>query len=165
MPILALLAVMALAAFLAPSSALPSNPPESCPVTRPPDPPFVPPAPYPATPGERKYSFFFGSEKLWLRLQTDATWGLGNKTFWWREGYSAHAEPKPKLKITGRRLDAAAPPAWGRASNGFRWDWQSFMVVGIGFPALGCWEVTGEYDETDSLTFVVWVAPAGPHSH
>jgi hypothetical protein len=31
------------------------------------------------------------------------------------------------------------------------------LVVGINFPTLGCWEITGRYRD-DTLTFVVWVA-------
>jgi hypothetical protein len=31
-----------------------------------------------------------------------------------------------------------------------------FMVTGVNFPTLGCWEVTGDY-HGDNLTFVVWV--------
>jgi hypothetical protein len=31
------------------------------------------------------------------------------------------------------------------------------MVVGINLPALGCWEITGHYED-DELTFVIWVA-------
>jgi len=31
------------------------------------------------------------------------------------------------------------------------------MMVGMNFPTLGCWEITGHY-ENDELTFVVWVA-------
>jgi hypothetical protein len=31
------------------------------------------------------------------------------------------------------------------------------MVVGIDFPTLGCWEITGHYED-DELTFVVWVS-------
>jgi hypothetical protein len=29
-------------------------------------------------------------------------------------------------------------------------------VTGINFPTIGCWEITGRY-ENDALTFVVWV--------
>jgi hypothetical protein len=31
------------------------------------------------------------------------------------------------------------------------------MVVGINFPTLGCWEITGQYQDAQ-VTFVVWVA-------
>jgi len=35
----------------------------------------------------------------------------------------------------------------------------SRMLVGIGFPIVGCWEITGKYG-SDVLTFVVWVTSA-----
>ena len=31
------------------------------------------------------------------------------------------------------------------------------MLVGVGFPTEGCWEITGRYED-DALTFVIWVA-------
>jgi hypothetical protein len=34
---------------------------------------------------------------------------------------------------------------------------QSFIVTGINFPTLGCWEITARY-ENDELTFVLWIA-------
>jgi hypothetical protein len=32
------------------------------------------------------------------------------KPFFWHEGYDGHAEFRPRLMVTGRRLDATAPP-------------------------------------------------------
>jgi len=44
------------------------------------------------------------------------------------------------------------------ADGGYRQeDWKSFMVVGINFPTLGCWEITGRYND-EELTSVVWIA-------
>ncbi len=81
------------------------------------------------------------------------------KTFWWRKGYYGRADPTPNLRVSGRRLDASAQPLMApRATNGYREDWKSFMVVGMYFPVPGCWEITGRFED-DSLTFVVWVAP------
>jgi hypothetical protein len=58
----------------------------------------------------------------------------------------------------GKRLDSLAPPLLSDdASNGWVKPEQTFMVTGINFPTLGCWEITGRYDN-DELTFVVWVA-------
>jgi hypothetical protein len=31
------------------------------------------------------------------------------------------------------------------------------MVVGIDIPTLGCWKITGHYED-EELTFVIWVA-------
>jgi hypothetical protein len=56
-------------------------------------------------------------------------------------------------------LDAEAPPlSVSRATNAFAEDIQSAMLVGVDFPALGCWEITGRYADAQ-LRFVVWVAP------
>jgi hypothetical protein len=135
-------------------------------VTTPPDPPFVPPPPYsPSAPfaGE----FWYGTEALWTLLRTDGTWrglphnpdGYTQKVFWWRKGYSWTAEPAPQLSVTGRRLDAPAPPLHvSKATNAFAQDIWSAMLVGVDFPTLGCWEITGRY-EGHELSFVVWVAP------
>src|SRR5213596_3292514 len=89
----------------------------ACIVTKQPDPPFVPPAPYPVTPDAN--SFWLGTNALWTALPLDGTWkGLSHYTpndptfrqvtFWWRQGYDAHAEPQPNLTVTGTRLDLSA---------------------------------------------------------
>jgi hypothetical protein len=137
----------------------------SCPVTTAPSPAFTPPAPYPPNPPSG--SFWFGTAKLWTILSTDPTWrnlphsdsGYGQKLFWWRDSYDWKAEPQPKLIVTAKRLDAAAPAVSApRASNGYRQeDWKSFMVVGIDIPKAGCWQITGRYG-SDELNFVVRVA-------
>jgi len=141
-------------------------PPVTCPVTKPPDPAFVAPPPYsPAAPyaGE----FWYGTEALWTLLHTDGAWrglphnpdGYTQKVFWWRAGYSWTAEPEPQLSVTGRRLDAPAPPLHvSKATNAFAQDIQSAMLVGVDLPTLGCWEITGRYKGRE-LSFVVWVAP------
>jgi hypothetical protein len=128
---------------------------------------FIPPAPYPqkANPGE----FWYGTPKLWTQLRADGTWkGLPHytpddptfrqKLFWWRQGYDVPAEPYPKLKITGKRLDSSAPAVLlaDHASNGWQQPEQPFMVVGINVPTLGCWEITGQYQDAQ-VTYVVWV--------
>ncbi len=141
-------------------------PPATCPVTKPPDSPFVPPPPYsPGSPfaGE----FWYGTEGLWTLLPADGTWrqlphnpgGYTQKVFWWRKGYSWTAEPEPQLSVTGRRLDAPAPPLQAsKATNAFAQDIQSAMLVGVDVPTLGCWEITGRY-RGQELSFTVWVAP------
>ncbi len=77
------------------------------------------------------------------------------KMQWWLQGYDFRTEPIPKLKVTGRRLDAPAAPLITEVSNVARE--LPYMMVGMNFPTLGCWEITGHY-ETDELTLVVWVA-------
>src|SRR6516225_10676327 len=56
---------------------------------------------------------------------------LGMKFGWYRltSGY---------LTITGRRLDAPAPPAWGLASG---YGLTGFNASGVDFPTEGCWQV------------------------
>ena len=82
---------------------------ENCPVTRPPNPAFTPPAPYPAPPADE---FWYGTTALWTRLPDDGAWyglphdehGYSQKVFWWREGYHSQSEPQPVLTVTGKRL-------------------------------------------------------------
>ena len=74
---------------------------------------------------------------------------------WWRQGYDYRTELTPKLKVTGRRLDAPAPPLSSEVNNTA--GTLPSMMVGINLPSLGCWEITGHYD-ADELTLVVWVA-------
>jgi hypothetical protein len=146
----------------------PDDVPKTCPITKPPDPPFIPPAPYSAEVDPA--SFWFGTPRLWTLLRVDGTWkGLPHyapddptfrqKLFWWRQGYKVKEEPQPKLRITGKRLDSSAPPALlaDHASNGWQDPAQPFMVVGINLPTLGCWEIKGQYQGAE-LTYVVWVA-------
>lgn len=143
-------------------------PPASCPITQPSNSPFVPPSPYPATPpplyaGE----FWYGAASLWTMLRADGIWGTlphangsyTQKVFWWRQGYDYQTDPMPNLTVTGRRLDAPAPPMTASgATNGSRSDIGSFMVIGVDIPTPGCWEITGHNTGTD-LRFVVWLAP------
>jgi hypothetical protein len=140
----------------------------SCPVTKPPSISFIPPSPYPTE--LPAGSFWFGTENLWTILPMDGTWkgllhyrpadsAFRNKLFWWHEGYDWRAETAPNLTVTGRRLDAPAPPlatdehadaGWTNDEN------HAFMVAGIFIPAIGCWQITGDY-KGQRLTFVVSV--------
>ena len=142
--------------------------PPSCPVTKPPTPPFVAPSPYPSQASPD--GFWFGSKKLWTQLPKGGTWdhlpharpnytAFSQKLFWWRQGYDVFAEPQPKLTVTGKRLDSSAPTVLlaDHASNGWVQRDQPFMVVGIDIPALGCWKITGHYQD-EELSFVIWVA-------
>ena len=153
-----------------PGTPVDSGPPATCPVTRRPNPSFVPPSPYPATPGPGPGTFWFGTPKLWTSLPTSGEWrGLRGyeptdlsyrqKLFWWRQGSYWVAEPRPKLIVTGRQLDASEPPLRASGPNvGYREEkTKSVMVVGVDFPTLGCWEITGDY-EGDKLSYIVWVA-------
>src|SRR5215470_6191482 len=87
------------------------RPPSSCPVTKPPEPPFVPPAPYPSGSSEDvSEHVWIGSPKLWTDIPRNGTWrGLPhytpedtryrNKVFWWSEGYNWRIENPPRLTI------------------------------------------------------------------
>jgi len=139
-----------------------ASPPASCPITRPQDPPFIPPLPYPPTPPPHYGGkFWYGTEALWTWLPPDGTWRtLRDKSFWWRDGFDWRTEQQPQLALTGRRLDAPAPPfsAPAPATNGYRDDIGPFMLTGVGLATPGCWEITGRYAGTE-LSFVVWVTP------
>jgi hypothetical protein len=140
--------------------------PKTCSVTKPASQSFVPPAPYPAKPSRGQ--FWFGTDRLWTRLPETGAWiGLVHytpsdptfrqKLFFWRQGYDAHAETQAKLTVSGRRIDAPAQPLQtdGPGTGSWTADDQ-FLVTGINFPTIGCWEITGRY-ENDEVTFVVWV--------
>jgi hypothetical protein len=73
---------------------------------------------------------------------------LGMKFGWYRltNGY---------LTITGRRLDAPAPPASGLTFPG-SYGPTGFNASGVLFPTEGCWQVTGRVGRV-ALTFVTFV--------
>ena len=52
---------------------------------------------------------------------------------------------RQNLKITGRRLDSQAPPLAvdGPSAVGVSGPPGNYMMVGLTFPAPGCWEITG----------------------
>jgi hypothetical protein len=141
--------------------------PAFCPATRPPDPPFVPPAPYPLEPPSVvvEDKVWYGTNQLWTALNADGTWPMAkhnevryDKSFWWRQGYDWRTETEPALRVTGRRLDAPAPAvSISGATNGYEQFMGAFMLTGIELPAAGCWEITGHYHGS-SLRFVVWVS-------
>jgi hypothetical protein len=154
-------------ASLAQSRIAMGDVPETCPVTKPYHTSlFVPPWPYPAK--ASLGTFWFGSDRLWTNLPADGTWsGLPHytptdptfrqKLFFYRQGYFVRTEPRPKLIVTGMRLDSPAPTLLSDSTTSGLHGYQQFMVVGIDFPTLGCWEITGHYED-DELTFVVWVS-------
>ena len=167
------LTYLQLLAHLSPPTGVAANDLSSCPVTRPPDPPFVPPAPYPSQPpGGRGHplgetAFWHGSPELWTAVPVDGMWPdlpyhrsvYSQKIFWWREGYAILDEPAPELVVTGRRLDTSVPLLLAsRATNAGGADIGEAMLVGVDFPTLGCWEITGYYQGRE-LRFVVWLGP------
>ncbi len=140
--------------------------PVSCPVTFPQNPIFIPPTPYDNLHSFKDH-FWFGSNSLWTIIPVNGIWdalplnpeGYTQKILWWREGYVWDQEPEPNLVVTGERLDAPAPPLnVSKATNAFAGDIGSAMMVGVDFPTLGCWKITGNYNGIE-LSFVILVAP------
>lgn len=144
---------------------LPQLPPDTCPITQPQDPIFVPPEPYPE---QAPYgNFWYGGNDLWTSLQPNGRWyalphdekGYGQKVFFWREGFDMTKENQPQITISGRRLDGDAPTFEETGgTNGYHGDMGQFMLTGVTIPTAGCWELTARYNEAQ-LSFVVWVVP------
>jgi hypothetical protein len=138
----------------------------SCPVTVP-DPPFVPPKGFVARPPANYGAAWYGNAHLWTMLdKRGERWhdlpvdgdGYGQKTFWWSADWPVADELEPEIRVTGRRLDGNAPPltAMFPGTNASA-DFGAAMLVGIGIPTAGCWELTARY-RAASLPVVVWVA-------
>lgn len=143
-----------------------------CLTTLPPNPPFAPPVQYPpSAPGAGM--FWYGTDALWIALSVDGKWTMRNnvlapkgyrtKLVFWRRGFDWRTEPKPKLIITGKRLDGDAPSiAVAHANAVFVTDAPGSMppgiMTGIDIPAAGCWELTAHYGG-HTLTFIVSVEP------
>jgi hypothetical protein len=101
----------------------------------------------------------FGSDDLWVGglgpdgviiadpRFVEADGSVGWKLGWWRITPGT-------LTITGRRLDAPAPPLRGEAGDGY--GTSGFQASGVYFPTEGCWEVTGTVSGA-TLTFVTFV--------
>jgi hypothetical protein len=147
-----------------------SVPPASCPVTVPPAKPFTPAPQYQLDNNEK--AFWFGTEKLWAGLRKSGTWEwsphkpgherdvqpLTEKTFWGSVHFNWAKEWRPKLKVTGRRLDKSAPPLLTLPTTNAFPGPAAAMLVGVYVPTPGCWQITGEY-WGQKLSYVVWVKP------
>jgi len=119
-----------------------------------------------------------GNGLLWTILPDDGVWrvpesgvrsdgSIRQKFVWWRrvvdqttttdtDGVvTAESTYAGSLRITGRRLDADAPPATATTRH-------EGVHVGstITFPTGGCWEITGTAGE-DILAFTVYMLPPG----
>lgn len=111
---------------------------------------------------------WYGSEALAALIPKNGIWtgmgpesDFGDKFWWWRLGYDAKVEPVPNLVIMARKLDGpTASVRVANATSGFSSNrnvmWNS-MLVGMEFPTSGCWEITGTYNATETLTIVVQV--------
>ena len=140
-----------------------------CPITRPPDPPFVPPAAYAFK--VRNSSFFpYGTDELWTELQVDGKWvafgkeGDGwvyqNKLTFWHRGFDWRKNENLKLTVTGKRLDGDAPKVTVDHANAVFIPSKEAagMMTLFAVSTLGCWEITARY-EGHELSFVVSVEP------
>ena len=112
---------------------------------------------------------WFGSKELAVFMPKNGKWkGMGpernyaNKFWWWREGYDARKESKPKLVITANRLDEHSEiVTFDDATSGYNASWNA-MLMGMTFPSAGCWEVVGSYDGS-YLQVVLQVGDASDH--
>jgi hypothetical protein len=147
----------------------------SCPVTRPPVHPFVPPAGYSAGAGENE--FLYGSSALWTIIYPNWHIHSGGKLPFFRKGYDWMKEKEPRLTVVARRLDRPDPLVWNDPANnaGPSMVWNGyngkpvdgntggFMVTGVDIPSAGCWEIAAHYvqsfDNIQTLTYTVWVEP------
>jgi len=132
---------------------------KDCPVTRPPDPLFVPPDPYPPQPpdGDR---FWYGENGLWTALPEDGSWrqlAMGEKFWWWSKEFDVTEDSTPDLQVTARRLDGTAEEFQvSGATNGYHPSFHWAMLIGVQLASPGCWKFTGEYNG-QQLSFVLWV--------
>ncbi len=112
--------------------------------------------------GESHTHAWYGSRKLAALIPVDGIWtGTGaennfaDKFWWYRDGFDARTETKPDLVISGLLLDGVAQPIHiDRATAGFGTGWHA-MLVGIGFPSPGCWELRGTYNGAEELVLVL----------
>ena len=146
-----------------------------CPVTVPPQPGLVPPEPYPPEPPllpEPFRNVWYGTPELWTILDhSGAVWSdlpvgkgphaVGNKTLWFSENFStAEGEDfsgDADITVTAVDLDGSAPTVVEEGGvPSFNRDIKNFMLVGLGLPEPGCWEVTASYKGA-KLTYVLHV--------
>lgn len=135
---------------------------QSCAVTEPPLPLFVPPARFPSAPGREQ--FWFGTAKLWTAL-SEREWrlppGYRQRTIWWIPEFTSYDSPIPDIRVTGRRLDRAAAPLHAEKPNGGRTAQGQFLMVMVELPSAGCWQVSGQLGDA-RVDYVVKVADAQP---
>ena len=143
---------------------------DGCPVTVPPQPGLVPPEPYPSEPPFDKV--WYGTPELWTALDPDgAVWSdlpvgkgphaIGDKTFWWSEKLTTSTDEdfsgSGDITVTAVDLDGSTPTVVEKGGvPSFNPDIKNFMLVGLGLPEPGCWEVTAKYKGAE-LTYVLYV--------
>ena len=135
-----------------------------CPVTKAPDPPFVPPAPYHAD--NATGEFLYGTPALWAVVATNWHVHGGSKLPYFRQDFDATKERDPRLSVVARRLDgpdAMVWAGWANSGSGAENIGKGFMVTGLEIPTEGCWEIAAHYSPAptriQTLTYTVWVEP------
>ena len=141
-----------------------------CPVTVPPQPAFVPPEPYPPEPPFEQA--WYGTAELWTILDSNgAVWrdlpvgkgphAVGDKTLWFSENFTtAEGEDfsgDAEITLTAVDLDGSTPKVVEKGGvPSFNRDIRNFMLVGLGLPEPGCWELTARYKGAElSYVFLV----------
>jgi hypothetical protein len=76
----------------------------------------------------------------------------GQKIAWWREKGSAYG----KLRVSGQRLDAEAPPLRAHIPSGYATTW-GFQASGLYFPTAGCWRVVAHVGLKQRYVFTLLV--------
>jgi hypothetical protein len=158
-----LLALLLGCSILSPPGNTTDRVPSHCPVTRPPDPAFIPPAPFPAKENSR---FWLGTKALWTSLYEDGIWrgivspsGTRDKFWWWREGWRFDTDfraNEPGLIINARRIDGDAPEVRApRVTNAGEGEGSAMLLV-LELPTHGCWQITANY-RSEYVSMVVWV--------
>lgn len=139
-------------------------------MTVPPQPGLVPPDPYPPEPPLEQV--WYGTPELWTILDpSGAVWrglevgegphAIGDKTLWFSESFStAKGEDfsgDADITVIAVQLDGSAPAVVEEGGvPSFDRDIGNFMLVGLGLPEPGCWEVTARYRAAE-LTYVALV--------
>ena len=152
-----------------PSAPGSSHGANSCPVTAPREATFVPPDPYPAEPPFGQV--WYGTPDLWTVLDANGSvWrdlpvgedgSVGDKTLWFSENFSTTEgedfSGDADITVTAVHLDGSAPTVVEEGGvPSFNRDIKNFMLVGLGLPEPGCWEVTATYRGAE-LTYVLRV--------
>ena len=136
---------------------------DECPITKAPDPPFVPPQPY--SPAVGSNEFLYGSAALWIVVHPGWRVHSGGKLPFFRQGYDWKKGGRPRLTVVARRLDGKGPLVLERlAGSGYdegKGLEGMFMVTGIDIPSSGCWEIGAQYVDASrdvhTLAYTVWV--------
>lgn len=148
------------------AGATPPIVPSTCHVTKPTQ-PFIPPAGYdaPTQPPGSYDAEWMGSARLWTMVgRSGEVWyglpfgpqGLSQKTFWWSADFDVTHEPHPAIQVKGQRLDGPGQFVSSGPGTNAEADFGSAMLVGVGVPTGGCWQITATYRQA-SLMYIVWV--------